>query len=215
MCPGWGLVSIRATSVFPWKWCYLGKQVGVSPRPRGDLRLGSSALRLPSPPPHFALRTESPPGGGAGAWGCGERRGRLAERRAPPPSGQSRRLKSLCPEGALAPKPGGPRGGEPVGLSHTQNLEAGGDSLLRKLMQASRKSEKEASKLAAMQSPGCREGRFWFLSCRPLNVRPISRCSEGSWVVDQVPFTFSLSWLASGGTGCNSCSEILLKDLSL
>lgn len=68
VCPGWGLVSIRATSVFPWKWCYLGKQVGVSPRPGGDLRLGSSALRLPSPPPHFAPRAESPPGGGAGAW---------------------------------------------------------------------------------------------------------------------------------------------------
>lgn len=69
--------------------------------------------------------------------GCGERRGRLAERRAPPPGGQSRLLKSLCREGALAPNPGGPRGGETIGLIHIQNLEAGGDSLLRKLMQAS------------------------------------------------------------------------------
>lgn len=137
VCPGWGLVSIRATSVFPWKWCYLGKQVGVSPRPGGDLRLGSSALRLPSPPPHFAPRAESPPGGGAGAWVAVKGGGGWPSVGRSPPGGQSRLLKSLCREGALAPNPGGPRGGETIGLIHIQNLEAGGDSLLRKLMQAS------------------------------------------------------------------------------
>lgn len=65
--PGWGLVCFRATSVFPRKLCYLGKQVGVSPRPRGDLGLGSSTLGLPTPPPYFALRAKSAPGNWAGA----------------------------------------------------------------------------------------------------------------------------------------------------
>lgn len=40
-------------------------------------------------------------------------------------------------EGALAPKPGGPGGGEPIGLPPIQNLEAGGDRESPKLMQVS------------------------------------------------------------------------------
>lgn len=131
VCPGWGLVTFRAASVFPWKRRYLSKQVGVAPRqPR------SSALRSHGRRHHFARPTASARvagpeprvaagrGGGRGALGA------LAGRTVPLRAGLGR-------ERALAPNPVGPGGGEPTGLFHIQNLEAGGDRESPKLMQVS------------------------------------------------------------------------------
>lgn len=73
-----------------------------------------------------------------------------AEHRAPPQDGRS-------PLRTEAPNPAGPGGGEPMWLLPIQNLESGGDRKSPKLKQVSWKSGKEASKLSAMQNPGCRQ----------------------------------------------------------
>ena len=86
---------------------------------------------------YFALPTRFAQGGRAGASEAGGRRGRPMEPRESWLGGQSLLRIGLGLEGALAPDPGGPGGGEPTGLIHIQNLEGGGDRESPKLMQVS------------------------------------------------------------------------------
>lgn len=115
VCPGWGLVTFRAASVFPWKRRYLSKQVGVAPRqPR------SSALRSHGRRHHFARPTASARvagpeprvaagrGGGRGALGA------LAGRTVP----AARRPRSGASSGAKPSRAGG-RGAD-WALSHSE-----------------------------------------------------------------------------------------------
>lgn len=103
--------------------------MGVAPPAAQRCRAGSRR--------YCALRTRLAPVGRPRASEVCGRKGRPTEPRAPGQGGQSPLRTGKGLEGALAPDPGGPGGGEPIGLIHIQNLEGGGDRESPKLMQVS------------------------------------------------------------------------------
>lgn len=199
MRPGCALVTFGATSVFPWKRRRLGKQVGVAPgggegsraESRGAARSGCWRCRG-----RFAPPSPSAPRSRAAASGRGGRGGRRAERRAPGPRGQPPAARGPPERGRSGAKPGRAGGGEPAGLIHMQDLEAGGDRESPKLMQVSWQSGMEASKLSVLQSPSCGDGWAPLPLRRSLGVRPTSRGpgARGSRVppLGSVCFRFAL-----------------------
>ena len=170
---------------------------------------------------HFVPSTGSAPGkrgrGGRGGGGpeagpCGRsgRRGRHTRSWAPPPGGLNPLRSGLRRRwggggggwrgvggGALAPKPGGPGGGEPPGLPPIQNSEAAGARESPKLLQVSRKSGKDASKLSCHAKRGLSGGAVPVPFVRALERSPGSAAAgrgPRSWPdSDAAPFPFSLS----------------------
>lgn len=150
-------------------------------------------------------------GGGSGALGCGGGGGGgwLSV-------GRPRRAAAPGPlsEGSSGAKPWRAEGWRADGRIHIQNLEAGGDKESPKLMQVSWKSGKEASKRSALQSPGCREGWVLVPFVQALKYSPQFPLrgevgGRGSaWTRLCVYFQFVL---ASGRTGCDSCSKVFSR----
>ena len=176
----------------------------------------SSSPRLPPPPLCAVDRISSGEARprGTGRWGA---RGRTLrpqrEARAPRPElgAPAGRIEPAAlgppPEvgrgwrgvggGALAPKPGGPGGGEPPGLPPIQNSEAAGARESPKLLQVSRKSGKDASKLSCHAERGLSGGAVPVPFVRALERSPGSAAAgrgPRSWPdSDAAPFPFSLS----------------------
>lgn len=114
------------------------------------------------------------------------------------------------PGGSSGAKPGrGVGWGVPTGLVRIQHLEAGGDRASPKGMQVSRKSGREASQLAALQSPSGGGGWAPVPSAQALECRPVSRGpaggGPGSWIDSHR--LRSLVWVGSAGTGWGAGSE--------